>query len=756
MTKLAKSSQSDTSRSPRRWTFHRRWSQCSRGFNRQGIRWTTTQLAVDNIGFNRRDKVTPLFAALLLLSTPAMAAPPPPAKPAAHASAGRHALLIGASDYHHYNANGIFPDLHCGEDLRRIELGLTRTFHFDPARGEITRLTTSEQTTRSAVMAAFDRLVESTREGDLVYIHWSGHGDQVVDPTEPTGYDSAIVPSDYKCECLPEDKTEQNSNEISGRTIRKVIAKLQAKHPAQIVLTFDSCHSGSQARGSSTVARRGISTDDYAQWYAAHHPNYHPAKTPPTLVARGIATPAAWPGLTGSGYVVISACRSEDSAYETSDDGKPVGRLSCCLGQVFAQAGEHTTYRQVYDSINAMFRQKFNDQYPQLDGDPNTTLFGGTATPPPPSIPVFVKAAGQYRLDAGSMQGMTAGSQFAIYSKDAAEFDDAHMIAEATLTDAGPSSSTLTIDRKVRPNLTDDDLSAARAIETRHDYGAQPLTLDTAALRIAFPARADAVLAKLALLKMVSTDLKPGVKPDFTVITIDAKQGGAKPAMLVRAETGHPIAELTDSSDLPDLLTDALRKETRYRYAAGLGVTQAGINPDYTLNIRIVPLDEAKYKEGKLVYGEPLAPNTPLDIGRHFVIDVQNLSRRPLHLALLDLESDGDVSMAWPATDSTTQDNIIPRSEGDTWTRLWTDSDITQPEVFVATTPDPAEIYKAIATRDYVNFAPLATRGVSRGGEGPFADLFGPALDEGERGTGHDMQVQPRTWTTASLGFTVR
>ena len=55
-----------------------------------------------------------------------------------------------------------------------------------------------EQATRDAILAAFDRLVDRTQPGDLVVVHYSGHGSQVVDleKDEPDGLDETIVPDD--------------------------------------------------------------------------------------------------------------------------------------------------------------------------------------------------------------------------------------------------------------------------------------------------------------------------------------------------------------------------------------------------------------------------------------------------------------------------------------------------------------------------------------------------------------------------------
>jgi len=156
-----------------------------------------------------------------------------------------------------------------------------------------------------------------------------------------------------------------------------------------------------------------------------------------------------------------------------------------------------------------------------------------------------------------------------------------------------------------------------------------------------------------------------------------------------------------------------------------------------------------------------------LPLNRNFIIQVQNLSRRPLHLAVLDLQSTADVSQVWPAAGSTAQDNIIQPTPPGKWQTLWVsgNADTTQTAVFQATSVDPDEFYKAVATiaadrqggeDEYIDFTPLTTRGASRGPVNPFSDLFGHAVDAGVRGTAMNTKVDPGTWTAYTLPFQVR
>jgi hypothetical protein len=691
-----------------------------------------------------------------------------PASVPSHADPSHlHALLIGISDYRHFHQSDnppLFPNLDCNEDLRRIEAALVSTFRFkanpadktqfDPAAGEATVLNTPEQTTRAAILTAFDHLVAVSQPGDLVYIHYSGHGSQVPDSTKPEGLESTIVPSDYK---------DDESNEIKGVEIKQLLTDLKAKvGDGQIVLSFDSCHSGTISRGSER--KRGISYAEYCDWFKAKY------KKDPPLLARPATTTAtrgaglAIPDLDGNGYVVLSACSNDQSAYEYDDGGIAMGRLSYVLSQVLSQAKPTTTYQEVYDDIEAVFTQKFADQSPQIDGDPNSYLLGGAAKEPPTSLLVSVAASGrpdQYVVDAGSLQGMTMGSEFGIYAKDAQSFMSDQELAKAKITKLNLTSAEIAVLTTYKPGLTRESFQGAHAVEIAHNYASPPLTLDPASVTQVVPAQAQAILAKLADpqtgLNMVRTTLLAGEKPDIVMRRAEGKPRGTAEVDLVRSDTGAVISSVDETQDMPGEVFSSLQKYARYCYAVGLGVSQAGLNSAYHVALRIVPADVKEDADGHTLFDHDKtdAAGSSLQIGDHFTIDVQNTGDSPVFLTVLDLDSNGDISQPWPSPSSTTQDNIILPTKPDQWVKLWVGSDKGHIAVFKATSADPHEIYKAIATANYVSFKALRTRGANRGPESPFSDLFGPAVDEGTRGTSGDDNVDPGSWTAFTYPFAV-
>ena len=88
--------------------------------------------------------------------------------------------------------------------------------------------------TKSAIISAFKRLVKQTKEGDVVFFHYSGHGGRLPDDNgdEDDGYDETLIPLDFK-----------KSGQIRDDDLLKILVHPM---PANVSLTclMDCCHSG--------------------------------------------------------------------------------------------------------------------------------------------------------------------------------------------------------------------------------------------------------------------------------------------------------------------------------------------------------------------------------------------------------------------------------------------------------------------------------------------------------------------------------
>jgi hypothetical protein len=98
----------------------------------------------------------------------------------------------------------------------------------------------SERATRKAILDGLEKLVVDAQKGDVTLFYYSGHGSQMANTAsdEYDGKDETIVPADRWLDV----------DDIRDKELAAIYQRIIAKG-AQLVVIYDSCHSGSAARG---------------------------------------------------------------------------------------------------------------------------------------------------------------------------------------------------------------------------------------------------------------------------------------------------------------------------------------------------------------------------------------------------------------------------------------------------------------------------------------------------------------------------
>ena len=157
-----------------------------------------------------------------------------------------HALIVGTDIY----ANpSISHTDGAADDARALKKLLIEKFGF--STNQIKTLI-NEEATAAAIVSNFQTwLIGGTRPGDRVFFYYAGHGFQVPDDNgdEEDKLDEVISPYDVVIKSvngkitLPDEKTFVRDDKFND-----FIAQLSGR---RAVLMFDSCHSGTIARGIS-------------------------------------------------------------------------------------------------------------------------------------------------------------------------------------------------------------------------------------------------------------------------------------------------------------------------------------------------------------------------------------------------------------------------------------------------------------------------------------------------------------------------
>lgn len=189
----------------------------------------------------------------------------------------------------------------------------------------------NESATADAIRKALDALVGKAAKGDVIYIHFSGHGQQITDlhGDEEDGFDEAWIPIDAQFS-YAKGKYE-GENHIVDDQLNQWLSQLRSKVGAtgKITVVADACHSGGGSRGDKDETK------------------YVVRGTSDAFVIPGNTKPFS--GEVGTiDWIFISACKSYQCNYEY----KGTGSLTYALGQQKANLSS-TPAQQVQRSIRS-------------------------------------------------------------------------------------------------------------------------------------------------------------------------------------------------------------------------------------------------------------------------------------------------------------------------------------------------------------------------------------------------------------------
>lgn len=230
-------------------------------------------------------------------------------------SAKKRAFLVGISTY---RANGriAWVNIHGREDVDSLTPALAK-------KGFSVKTLVDEQATYQGVTSSLKSLILETKKGDIVFIHFSCHGQPVEDgllkgypKDEKDGYDEAIVPIDAGRVYSPNGyKGEKHliDDELNGY-IRSLRTKIGPK--GMLYVTIDACHAGESSRkGIETV--RGTNEALTSQASTKYNP--------PRSNVRHYQIEK---GMTLSPVLFIEACQARERNTEIRVNGKEFGALS--------------------------------------------------------------------------------------------------------------------------------------------------------------------------------------------------------------------------------------------------------------------------------------------------------------------------------------------------------------------------------------------------------------------------------------------
>ncbi len=265
----------------------------------------------------------------------------------------KKALLIGIN---HYQIPG--NDLRgCVNDVKSMQTTLKKYYGFKSA--DLTTLLDDQATTK-AMRSEIQKLVTTAKAGDVLLLHYSGHGSNVPDKNgdEADHRDEILCPTDLNW-----------NDPLLDDWLRLTFDKL---HPqASLTVIFDCCHSGTATRAINFDPKGPRSKYLASPWdlMAVETKKKLTGTTRGTRGALYAAGTKRSDVVTANiAEVLVSGCRDTQTSADAFIGGKFNGALTYFLVETIKQAEGKLTNRELHKQTIAGIKAGQYEQVPQLEG----------------------------------------------------------------------------------------------------------------------------------------------------------------------------------------------------------------------------------------------------------------------------------------------------------------------------------------------------------------------------------------------------
>ena len=230
----------------------------------------------------------------------------------------KRAFLVGISHYDTALTGYQWNDINGVEDINLLSPILTK-------QGFILTALLDSQATYDNITSQLTQFIRKTKKGDIVYLHFSTHGQPVEDLNgdEEDGWDEAIVPIDaYKMyrKGIYEGKKHLLDDQLNGyvKQLRGKIGKA-----GFLYVVIDACHAGTSSRANDDTVRGtmvGFTYNNKVFKPSMQKNSHYKIEANPQL----------------SNVLFVEACRPDQVNTEINVAGKRYGPLSYNIAQALA------------------------------------------------------------------------------------------------------------------------------------------------------------------------------------------------------------------------------------------------------------------------------------------------------------------------------------------------------------------------------------------------------------------------------------
>ena len=238
----------------------------------------------------------------------------------------KRALVVGISKYKE-TGESTWGTIHGTNDANLIVPVLQR-------QGFKTVKICDKYASANRIRKEITNMIASCRKGDIVYLHFSCHGQPFEDLNgdEEDGWDESIIP--YDALMVYSKGKYEGANHITDDELNSYFRKLRKAVGATgfVCIVIDACHAGGASRGDDEMDE-----DEEDKFVRGTKRGFSPRGKDfrPRISSKGNYKIEQEAGLAN--ILILEACRSYQSNYEIKQSGNYFGPLSFYVCQVLTR-----------------------------------------------------------------------------------------------------------------------------------------------------------------------------------------------------------------------------------------------------------------------------------------------------------------------------------------------------------------------------------------------------------------------------------
>lgn len=256
----------------------------------------------------------------------------------------KRAFMVGISGYDTARTGYQWNNINGVEDINLLSPALKN-------QGFAVTTLLDEQATFDNIISKITQFANQTKKGDLVYLHFSTHGQPIedFDGDESDGWDEAIVPIDaYK---MYKKGVYEGDKHLTDDLLNKYVKKLRSKIGSTgfLYVVIDACHAGTSSRANDETVRGtnvGFTRNNKVFKPSANKKSHYRIEASEKL----------------SNVMFLEACRPDQVNTEIKIGSKRYGPLSYNIAQALSVCHLSTSANEFLKYVKASMSQ--NGRWP--------------------------------------------------------------------------------------------------------------------------------------------------------------------------------------------------------------------------------------------------------------------------------------------------------------------------------------------------------------------------------------------------------